>query len=266
MAVRDVDHEDIGAGLDQRLGAVDVVRLDAHRRADEQAALRVQRREGVRRQLHDVRRGNQVAKTAAGVQDGDVVGAGLPHQLPRLLQGDRCVCRGDHAVNRGHEASHAVVAVREKEVRPGEDAEQAPLRRVVDDHQTPHPALAALPVHRREGVGLGGVGDDAARVLDAEGLRALDLPQHRALLGHPAEAVEDPDAPFPRHRDGRLVLADRVHVARKDGNAQGQAAAQPGRGVHPATRANPAVLGNQKHIVVGQTFRQGPRRREARHS
>ena len=64
MAVRDVDDDDVDAGLDQLGGALEIVALGADRRADAQPAVRVARRKRQPLLPEDVLRGDQADQRA----------------------------------------------------------------------------------------------------------------------------------------------------------------------------------------------------------
>ena len=93
MAVRGVDDEQVDAGIDQPLGALEAVVADAGRGGDAQAALRVLGGVRVELRLLDVLDGDQPDAIAVGVDDQQLLDAVLVQQALGLVLVDVLLAR-----------------------------------------------------------------------------------------------------------------------------------------------------------------------------
>ena len=123
MAVRGVDDEQVDAGVDQPLGALEAVVADAGRGGDAQAALRVLGGVRVELRLLDVLDGDQADAVAVAVDDQQLFDAVLVQQALGLVLVDVLLDRDQ--VFAGHQFGDLLRRIGgEAHVAVGEDADQ----------------------------------------------------------------------------------------------------------------------------------------------
>ena len=147
MAVRGVDHQQIHAGLDQRLGPLQPGRADAGRGADPQPPVPVLA--GMRKSLRllDVLDGHQADQAVVVVDHQQLLDPVPVQELLGLLARD-AVAHRDQVLG-GHQLAHRHARVgREAHVAIGQDAHQA--ARLALDHGN---AGDAVRRHQLERVG-----------------------------------------------------------------------------------------------------------------
>jgi hypothetical protein len=254
VAVGDVGHEDVDAGLDQGGGALPGVAEVADRRADEQAAVGVLAGVRVLLGAHEVLDGDQPGELAVGVDERQPLALVLAQDRGGVLARD-ADRRGDERHRRhdvGHQPGAPLGDRDEPQVAVGDHAEQGAV--VVDHRQARDAVLAAQLVELLER----GLGADRHGVADHARLRPLHQVDLVGLVLDRQVAVQDPQAPLARHGDGHPRLGDGVHGARQDRDAQRDLAGDPGRGVDLA-RDDVGLAGQQHDVVVGEA--QQPERR-----
>ena len=123
MAMRGVDDDEIDAGIDQPLGALEAVVADAGRGRDAQAALLVLAGVGVHLRLLDVLHRDQADAAVLVVDDQQLLDAVLVQQALGLLLST--LSRDGDEPFLGHQLVHRLVRIGgEAHVAIGEDADQ----------------------------------------------------------------------------------------------------------------------------------------------
>ena len=88
MAVGDVDHKDIGTGLDERLSALNVAFLDSDSGPNNETTTVIEAGELVLSELAHIGVCNQVLETTLVIDDWDVRAALVVQELASLIEGD----------------------------------------------------------------------------------------------------------------------------------------------------------------------------------
>ncbi len=126
MAVGGIDHDQIGAGIDQALGARESGIADAGRRRDPEAPLLVLAGIGVGLSLLDVLDRDQPDAAIVVVDDEQLLDAMLVQQPLRLIEPD-ILPDGDELLL-GHQLVHRLVRIGgEAHVAIGENADESPF-------------------------------------------------------------------------------------------------------------------------------------------
>ena len=225
MAVRRVDHQEIDARLDQRLGPLQPGGADAGRGADPQPPVRVLA--GMRERLGflDVLDGHQADQAVVVVDHQELLDPVPVQELLGLLARD-AVAHRDQVLG-GHQLAHRHARVgREAHVAIGEDADQA--ARLALDHGD---AGDPLRRHQLERVGKARIGTERDRVDHHAGLELLDLADLVRLRRRVEIAMENAEPAVLRHGDREVRLGDRVHGGRDQRDAELDLARQPGADV-----------------------------------
>ena len=242
MPVRRIDHDDIGARCDQRLGALEAGIAHGGGCGDAQAASRVFRSEGVQRSLVHVLDGEQADAPAAVVNDHETLDPVLVEQAAGFL--DRRVdLHGDDFAR--HQACDFFVRIfSEARIAVGDDADD--LAVLLDDWNAGKTRalfqLAQLAQRRSRSDGHG-VHDHAALVF-------LHLRHFAGLLFNRQVAVDDADAACLGHGNGEARFGDRIHGRREQGDVQRNRFGQKRRNVD-FCRHYLARAGLQQHVVEG---------------
>ncbi len=255
MGVRAVDHQRVGAGLDQLGGALEVVARRPDRRRHAQAAQLVLARVGVADALLDVLDRDQPLERPVRVHHRELLDAVAVEDVARLLErgADR---RGDQPLA-GHDLVGAPLhAVLEAQVAVGEDADQPAV--LGDRH-----ARDVVARHDRVDLAQRRRGRQRHRVHDHAALRALDPVHLGALLAHREVLVDHPDPALARQRDRQLGLGDGVHRGAHDRDGERDAAREAGAGLDLA-RMDLREARDQQDIVEREGF--GTHLRGPRHS
>ncbi len=143
-------------------------------------------------------------------------------QLAHCFDGGALLDR-HQLVFRRHDAAHRrVVASLEAQIAAGDDAHE-PV--AVDDGHTGD----VVPVRQLQHFANTGAGPNRDGVGDHPAFGLLDAAHLSRLPLGCQIAVNDTDAAFLRHRDGRLRLGDRVHGRGHERDAEPQLPRQPGR-------------------------------------
>ena len=246
MAMRGIDHQDIDARLDQRLGALQAGRAGADRGADPQPRVGVlaRAREGLR--LLDVLDRHQPDQPIVVVDHQELFDAMLVQELLGLVAAD-ALGHGDQLV-RGHQIAHRDVRIgREAHVAIGQDADQAA---VALDHGNPGDAMRR---HQVQGIGERGVGRQRDRVDHHARLELLDL-LHLGRLRRDLEvAMDHAEAAVLGHGDREVGFGDRVHGRRDQRDAELDLTGQPGLDVDLG-RQHLGACRLEQNVVEGQGF------------
>ena len=239
-----VDHHDVDARIDQRLGALEARLAHPGRGGNAQPAQLVLAGGGVEHGLLGVLERQQAGELALRIGDQQLLDPARPHQADRLLAVGGLA--QDGKVLGGHHHPHRRVRLlREAHVAVGDDADNAVL---LVDHRE---AGEAVTFGQRLRVGQRLVGGEGDRVVDDAALEAFH-PAHFLGLTFDVEVLVDhPDAAGLRHGDRHARLGDRVHGRRQqrdvERNALGDPGARVGRG-----RQNAGSCGKQQNIVEGE--------------
>ena len=251
MAVRGVDHDQIDAGVDQRLGAGKALVADRGGGGDAQPALLVLAGVGIGDRLLDVLDRDQADAAVLVVDHQQLLDAVLVQQPLGLVLAD-ALAHGDQLLL-GHQLGDRLPRIGgEAHVAVGEDADQ------LAGPPLPPPSTTGMPemrfsLHQVERVGQRRVGLDGDRVDHHAGLELLDLPHLRGLLLRLEIAVDDADAAGLRHGDRHRGLGDGVHGRGDDRDVEGDRAGEP-RADIDVGRQHFGQAGLEQHVVEGERF------------
>ena len=243
----DIDDDDVCAGAQQLVGALEVVAFGANRRAHPQAAVVVARGEGQPLLLQQVRGRDQTDQPPLAIDERQFLDLVRAHHVFRA--GDVGEPFADHeSLARCHALGNRAGPFDEAEIAGGEEAEQAPAG--VGDHQRAHAgATHGVPRlgERRIGANRVRVGNDAVLAP----LDALDLANLRLDVARAEAPVDDPDAAFFGDRDGHLRACDRVHVGGHDRPLQREVLGETRREIDRRRIAplDDAVLRSKQEVV-----------------
>ena len=146
MAVRGIDHHEIDAGIDQRLGARQTVGADAGGGADAQAALLVLAGVRIGLRLFHILDGDQADAAIGLVDHQQLLDAVLVQQAAGLF-GRHAFAHGDQ-IFLGHQLGHRLLAIGgEADIAVGENADQLAIPAL--DHRNAGDAMLG---HQRAGV------------------------------------------------------------------------------------------------------------------
>ena len=126
VAVGDVEHERVGVGCEQRLGALEIAAAHADRRRHAQPALGVARGMREARLLLEVAQRDHAGHAAVGVGQRQLLDAVLVHQRQRVGGRDPGLAR-DEVVERRHLLGDGVRVGARAQVARGQDAGQSPV-------------------------------------------------------------------------------------------------------------------------------------------
>ena len=241
-----VDDEDVGAGGDERLRALDRVRPDPDRCTHPEPPLRVLRGAGELDPLGDVLDRDQPAQDPVLVDDRELLDPVAVEKALGLAEGrpDR---RG-HEVARGHQRRDRLRDVLlEAEVAVREDPDEAAS--LLGDR---HPGDVVV-LHQLERVGDERGRRQGQRLDDHPGLGALDLVHLGHLVGDREVAVDDPDPALAGESDRHPRLGHRVHRGGDDRDLERDRPGQPGRG-RDVVREHGRLRRNQQDVVEGEAF------------
>ena len=251
MAVRGIDHHQIDAGGDQRLGAGKALVADGRGGGDAQTALIVLAGIGIGHRLLDVLHRDEADAAVFVVYHQQLLDAALVQQLLGLVLAD-ALAHGDELVL-GHQLGDRLPRIGGKaHVAVGEDADQLAGSAVFRglNHRNAGNAVLAHQVERLL-QRCGGLNGD--RVYDHAGLELLHLPHLGGLLIRLEIAVDDADAAGLRHGDRHFRLGDGIHGGGDDwdidGNRFGDPGADIGLGRHHFGQAGP-----DQHVVESERF------------
>ena len=256
VTVRDVDHEQVRAGLEQRGRALEEVPARADRGTDHEPSLLVLGRLGPATLEHEIALRDETADAAIGVDQRKLLDPLLVEDACRLLDVD-ARCSGVKALDRGHERLDGAVLVA---VVPGHVAvrqqagEDAAAARFLD--QDP-----GDPVPAREGPRLAerGVARQRERALDHVAVAALD-PLDLARLGVDRHRpVDDPEPAGERHRLAHGGGGDAVHVGRDHRQLERDPPRQRRGEAHLAARVDAAEARADEEIVEGPAAEEAAR-------
>ena len=247
VAMRRVDHDEVAAGLEQRLGPAQPVGTDAGRRADPQPALAVLAGEGMGLGAFDVLDRDQ-PDAAIGVVHHQELLDPVPVEKPPGRGAVHVLADGDQVVG-GHDLADRPVGIGlETDVAVGQDADQAPAAGL--DHRNPGDAVLLLQPQR---LAHRAVGRDGERVDDHAGFELLD-PAHLLRLRRRLHVlVDDAKAAHLRHGDGQPALGDGIHRRGQQRDAEGDRFRHPGFERGPG-RQHRGRGGFQRYVVEGEGF------------
>ncbi len=247
VTVGGVDDDEVGARLDQGLGALVRVTGDADGRTDEEPAVLVLGGVRVLLGLDEVLDRDEALEDARVVDQRKLLDLVAAQQLHGVHARDADLARDQR--HRGHDLAHLAAAVRlEGHVAVGDDAEE--LAGGVGDRDAGDAELRAKLVglaQRRVRVHRDRVGDHA-------GLGALDQVDLVGLVGDGEVAVQHADAALTGHGDGHAGLGDLVHGGGQQRNVHTDVPRDQGRGVD-RIRRHVRRARQQQHVVVGQSER-----------
>ena len=234
MAVRGIDHHQIDAGLDQRLGAPEAELAHRGGGRHPQPALLVLAGIRIGHRLLHVLDGDQPDAAVLRIDHQQLLDAELMQQPLGLVLPD-ALAHGDELLL-GHQLGHALARIGgEAHVAVGEDADQLAgrARRRIDGGGPGRPlhhrnAGNAVFLHQGAGLGQGGLRMDGHRIDHHAGLELLDLADLGGLLLGLEVAVNDPNAAGLRHGDGHLGLGHRIHGRGDDRHIELDPAGDPG--------------------------------------
>ena len=210
MAVRGVDHDQVDAGRDQPLGALEALVADRGGGGDPESALLVLAGVRIGHRLLDVLDGDQPDAAILVVDHQELLDAVLVQQPLGLVLADAALAHGDQPLL-GHQLGHLLARVGgEAHVAVGEDADELAGAAVAAalDHRD---AGDAVDLHQGERVGERGAGVDGHGIDHHAGLELLDLAHLGGLLLGLEIAVEHAQAAGLRHGDRHLGLGHGVH-------------------------------------------------------
>ncbi len=180
VAVRDVEHERVDLGLDQRLRANQVVAADPDRGRDPQPAEVVARGAGVAVGEREVAERHEPRHSVVRVDERKLLDPVRGEQAPCVLELDPGPA-DDEPLSRGHQLVDALAVVAREHVARGQEPEQPLLG--IDDDEARHLEAARLGARVRDRP----VGLDHVRLTDDVGQVALDPADLRRLLRRPGE-------------------------------------------------------------------------------
>ncbi len=248
VTVRDVDHEDVRAGVEKLLGALQEVAPRADGSPDEQPPLGILARMGPLPAEYQVLLGDEAPDLAARRHQGQLLDASLEEDALRLGHADARLGR-HQPVDGSHELLDEPVLrpVRPRQVAIREEPGQtvAPRRFLDQDPRDVVPVREQARLADRRAAG------QAQRPLHDVAVAALDLADLPGLVrnGHPA--VHDAEAALQRHGLGHLGVRDAVHVGRENGKRQLQVGREPGGQVHVEPARGHPALGAEQEVVEG---------------
>ena len=215
MAMRGIDHHQVDAGRDQRLGAGKALVADGGGGGDAQTALLVLAGVRIGDRLFDVLDGDQADAAILVVDHQQLLDAVLMQQPLGLLLADALAHRDQLVL--GHQLGDALARILgEAHVAVGQDADQLAGHAVAGalDHRNAGNAVvpSSVRAHRRSVA----VGLDGERVHDHAGFELLDLADLRRLLVRVEIAVDDAEAAGLRHGDGHVGFGHRIHGGGQD--------------------------------------------------
>ncbi|GAA3058116.1 hypothetical protein GCM10020000_46050 [Streptomyces olivoverticillatus] len=225
VAVGAVDDQEVGTGLDERLGPLVGLVAHADRGTDDQPALGVLRGVRVLLGLDEVLDRDEALEHTGVVHQRQLLDLVAAEQLDGVLAGDADLAR--HQRHRRHDLAHLAAAVHlEGHVAVGDDAQQ--LARGVGHRHTADAELGAQRVR----LGQRGVRADRDRVGDHAGLRALDQVDLVGLVLDGEVAVQHARTALARHGDGHPRLGHLVHRSGQQRDVDPYVPRDPGGGVH----------------------------------
>ncbi len=245
MTVRRVDHQDVGAGLDQRGDALIGALADADRRADAQLAMRVLAGVRMLAFLQDVLHRDEPLEVELVVDHQHALEAVLVHQLHRFLA-RRAFAHRDQLLLRRHDVLHRLVELGlEAQVAVGDDADDLAA---VLHHREAGDLVAALQLHHLAHRHLG---RNRHRIAQHARLEALHLGHLGRLPRDRQVLVDDADAAFLSDGDGQARFGHRVHGRGNERDIQLELAAKAGfqGGI---ARQDARVGGQEEDIIEGQ--------------
>ena len=212
--MRGIHHDQIDAGIDQPLGALEAALADGGRGGDAQPALRILAGERMRDRLLHVLHGDQADAAILVVDHQQLLDAMLVQHPLRLVLADALAHRDQVFVR--HQFGNFLPGIGGKaHVAVGEDADQLARHALgcAGDHRN---AGKAVIVHQRHRVGQHRVGTDGQRIDHHAGFVLLDLPHLGGLAVDIEIAVDHADAAGLRHGDRHPRFGDGVHRGRDD--------------------------------------------------
>ncbi len=216
-----VDHDDVDAGIDQQLGAVQPVVADAGRRSGAQAALLVLAGAGELVGLLDVLDGDQADAAVVGIDHHQLLDAPLVQELLGFLGAHALTHR--HQLLAGHQRiDRRRVVRRETHVSVGQDAGELAVR--LHDRD----ARDLVLDHQGQRIGQRLLGMDGDGVHHHARFEFLDLAHLVGLLFGRKVLVDDADGAGLRHGDRHWRLGDRIHRRRQQRNIELDGAGEPG--------------------------------------
>ncbi len=219
MAVRRVDDDDVGAGLDEQRDALVGVHTRADGRADAQRAPLVLAGERIVVRFLDVLHGDHAAKleTLVLVDDQHLLDAVLVQEAEHMVLVGAFAHR-DETLFRRHDLRNRCVALRfEPQIAVRHDADQ--VLTLDDGH-----ARDVLGASEGKHVADRRIGRDGDRVVNDAALELFDLLNLARLVLRRHVLVDDADAAFLRECDRESRLGHGVHRGRDDGDVQAQGA------------------------------------------
>ena len=246
VAVGGVEHEHVGAGIDQGRRPLRGIGRGAHGSAHAQTPEAVFTGIRVALRLVEILDGNHAAQREVLTDHEDFLDA-VALQQALHLGGLGALAHRHQLVARGHNRRHRFVQLGfETPVAPGHDADQILARQ----HRHAGDAVGAGQFDK---LGNAGILLDGDRVFHHTGLVLLDAPHLSGLLGDAHAFMNDADAALLRHGDGQAGFRHRVHGG---GNQRQIQLDRPGeaRAQRYAARHNLRITGQQQHIVEGQGF------------
>ena len=254
VAVRGIDDEQIDAGIDQPLSALETVIADAGGGRDAKPPLSVLGGVRVQLRLLAVLDGDEADAVVVGVHDEELLDAALVQQTLGLVRVDALADRNEIVVR--HQFRHLLRRIgSEADVAVGQDADEAagdlaPAAAVLDHRDAGDP----IGAHQRPGIGQGSVRADGHRIDDHAGLELLDLANLLGLLYGSEIPMDDAHAASLGHGDGQAGLGDGVHGRRQDRDVELDVAgdARPDIGF---TRHDFGVARLKQDVVEGERQR-----------
>ncbi len=242
--MRRVDDERVDAGVDQGLGASEVVAAGTDRRGHHQAAMMVLGRVRVGAALVDVLHGDEADQLPRLVDHGELLDPVLAHDLLRRVE--RSARRRRDQLVLGHRiGERAVELALELQVAVRDDPDERAGR--VDDRH----AADVEAAHEGHRLAQRGGRLQCDRITDHPALRPLHAVDFGGLPVDRHVLVEDTDAAGARHRDRHLGFGDGVH-RRGDQRHLERDAAREAAGGADVLRVDEGVPRDEDHIVEGQ--------------
>ena len=214
MAVRGVHDDQVDAGLDQPLGALETAFADGGRGRDAQAALRILAGQRMRDRLFHVLDGDQSDAAVLIVDHKQFLDAVLVQHPLGFVLADAFAHR--HEVFVRHQLGDFLARVGGKpHIAVGENADQFSRHALgrAGDHRN---AGETVILHQRHRVRQHRVGTDGQGIDHHSGFELLDLPHLRGLAVGIKIAVDDADAAGLRHGDRHARFGDGIHRRRDD--------------------------------------------------
>jgi hypothetical protein len=251
MAVRGINHHQIDAGGNQRLGARKAFVADRGGGSNTQAALLVLTSVRIGHGLFYVLDRDKADAAVLAVHHHQFLDAMLMQQALGFVLAD-ALAHGDELVL-GHQLGNALLRIGgEAHIAVGENADQLAGFAVAAAFHHRHAGNAVL-LHQVERLLQRGARLDGERIDHHARFKLLDLADLGRLHVRVQVAVDDADAAGLRHGDGHLRLGHRVHGGGDDRNIDGDRAGDAGADIDVGGQ-HLGQAGPDQHIVESEPF------------